>query len=294
MRTDPVTLQVLRNHARAAAESMATTLYRTAHSTFVKETEDFTIQLLDARRQALRRADRSRRHLVPGARLRGGDGLVPGGYRPGDIAITNDPYSGYLATHSPDIVMWKPVFHEGRDHRLRRRAHPQRRCRRRRAGQPLAHADRRAPGGHPRCPLRKLYREGVLDEGLLRVMLANVRMPGAELGRPQGAGRRGQHRRAAHPGSGSPLRARRSVVDGLADLLDYAEAQARAVLARPAGRRIPLHRVLRRGRGRRRPAAALPRAAHRGDARGARLHRHRSADARLAERADRRAIRATR
>ncbi|MFC7610959.1 hydantoinase B/oxoprolinase family protein [Teichococcus aestuarii] len=48
MRTDPVTLQVLRNHCRAAAESMATTLYRTAHSTFVKETEDFTIQLLDA------------------------------------------------------------------------------------------------------------------------------------------------------------------------------------------------------------------------------------------------------
>lgn len=38
MRTDPVTLQVLRNHTRAAAESMATTLYRTAHSTFVKET----------------------------------------------------------------------------------------------------------------------------------------------------------------------------------------------------------------------------------------------------------------
>ena len=33
---------------RAAAESMAYTLYRTAHSTFVKETEDFTIQLLDA------------------------------------------------------------------------------------------------------------------------------------------------------------------------------------------------------------------------------------------------------
>ena len=48
MRTDPVTLQILRNHLRAAAESMATTLYRTAHSTFVKETEDFTIQVLDA------------------------------------------------------------------------------------------------------------------------------------------------------------------------------------------------------------------------------------------------------
>ena len=42
MRIDPITLEVLKNHTRAAAESMAFTLYRTAHSTFVKETEDFT------------------------------------------------------------------------------------------------------------------------------------------------------------------------------------------------------------------------------------------------------------
>jgi N-methylhydantoinase B/oxoprolinase/acetone carboxylase alpha subunit len=33
-----VTLGVLANHCRAAAENMAYTLYRTAHSTFVKET----------------------------------------------------------------------------------------------------------------------------------------------------------------------------------------------------------------------------------------------------------------
>ena len=45
MAIDKVTLQVLANHCRAAAENMAYTLFRTAHSTFVKETEDFTIQL---------------------------------------------------------------------------------------------------------------------------------------------------------------------------------------------------------------------------------------------------------
>ncbi len=48
MKVDKVTLEILANHMRAAAESMAYTLYRTAHSTFVKETEDFTIQILDA------------------------------------------------------------------------------------------------------------------------------------------------------------------------------------------------------------------------------------------------------
>ena len=44
---DKVTLQVLANHCRAAAENMAYTLYRTAHSTFVKETEDFTVMVMD-------------------------------------------------------------------------------------------------------------------------------------------------------------------------------------------------------------------------------------------------------
>ena len=48
MRIDPVTLQIFANHAQAAADSMAFTLFRTAYSTFVKETEDFTIQILDA------------------------------------------------------------------------------------------------------------------------------------------------------------------------------------------------------------------------------------------------------
>ena len=39
---DPVTLQILKSHFEAAAESMGYTLLRTAHSAFVKETEDFT------------------------------------------------------------------------------------------------------------------------------------------------------------------------------------------------------------------------------------------------------------
>ena len=38
--------------------------------------------------------------------------MIPN-YEPGDIALTNDPYSGFLATHTPDLVLWKPIFHEG-------------------------------------------------------------------------------------------------------------------------------------------------------------------------------------
>ena len=38
------------DHAQAAADSMAFTLFRTAHSTFVKETEDFTTGLVSGQR----------------------------------------------------------------------------------------------------------------------------------------------------------------------------------------------------------------------------------------------------
>ena len=34
-------------------------------------------------------------------------------YHEGDICLTNDPYSGFVCTHSPDMHLWKPVFHEG-------------------------------------------------------------------------------------------------------------------------------------------------------------------------------------
>lgn len=229
MRTDPVTLQVFRNHARAAAESMATTLYRTAHSTFVKETEDFTIQILDAHGKSCAVPIDLGATWYPGLDYEAALALVPGGYQPGDIAMTNDPYSGFLATHSPDIVMWKPVFHEGAVIAF--------------AGGHIHNVD--VGGAVPaslsrtltdvhqegiRIPPAKLYREGVLDEGLARVMLANVRVPDQNWGDLKAlvaavnTGERRVQDLVRRFGA-------RTVVDGLADLLDYAEAQARAVLA---------------------------------------------------------------
>jgi len=229
MRTDPVTLQILRNHTRAAAESMATTLYRTAHSTFVKETEDFTTQLLDADGKAVAVPLDIGATWYPGVDYAGAIALVPGGYQPGDIAMTNDPYSGFLATHSPDIVMWKPVFHEGQIIAF--------------AGGHIHNVD--VGGAVPaslsrtltevhqegiRIPPMKIYHQGVLDDGLLRVMLTNVRVPTQNWGdlKAQVA--------AVNTGERRILDLVRrfgvtTVVDGLADLLDYAEAQARAVLA---------------------------------------------------------------
>ena len=46
MPRDGAALQILANYCAATAEAMAYTLMRTAHSTFVKETEDFSCGLL--------------------------------------------------------------------------------------------------------------------------------------------------------------------------------------------------------------------------------------------------------
>jgi hypothetical protein len=42
MRLDPLTIEVLRNYLQGAVEEMAYVVERTAYTTFVKETADFT------------------------------------------------------------------------------------------------------------------------------------------------------------------------------------------------------------------------------------------------------------
>lgn len=108
----PRTLQVLANFCGAAADAMAFTLMRTAHSAFVKETEDFSCQIVT--RDGLAFAN-PRQFGAPwysgidyGPLLASFDS-----YATGDICITNDPEAGHVATHTPDIHIWKPVFHDG-------------------------------------------------------------------------------------------------------------------------------------------------------------------------------------
>ncbi|WP_372619798.1 hydantoinase B/oxoprolinase family protein [Falsiroseomonas sp.] len=229
MRTDPITLQVLRNHCRAAAESMATTLYRTAHSTFVKETEDFTIQILDVRGKTCAVPLDLGATWYPGVDYEAAIALVPGGYQPGDIAMTNDPYAGNLATHTPDLHLWKPVFHAGEliayaaGHIHNTDV----------GGAVPASVSRTLTEVHQegiRVPPSKLFSAGVLDEGLRRLMLNNVRVPEQNWGDLKAliaAVNTGERRildLVSRFGA-------RTFTDGLADLLDYAEAQARAVIA---------------------------------------------------------------
>ncbi len=225
---DPVTLQIFANHARAAAENMAYTLYRTAHSTFVKETEDFTVQITDAKGQVIAIPMDIGATWYPGIDYGPAQGMIES-YEPGDIGFTNDPYSGNLATHAPDLHMWKPIFHEGElvcftcghIHNTDM------------GGAVPASLSRSLTEIHQegvRFPPMKLYRRGVLNEELLRVMLLNVRKPEQNLGDLKafvGALNTGERKiRAMLQKFGlADFRA------GLAGLQDYAEHQAREILA---------------------------------------------------------------
>ncbi|MDF0600971.1 hydantoinase B/oxoprolinase family protein [Psychromarinibacter sp. C21-152] len=226
---DKMTLQVLANHARAAAENMAHTLHRTAHSAFVKETQDFTVMLMDRAGDTFAVPTELGATWYPGLTYGRGIDLVEEPYRPGDVAFTNDPYSGHVATHAPDTHLWKPVFSDdeivawtgGHIHNTDM------------GGAVPASLSRSLTEIQQegiRFPPMKLVREGVFDEQILRIMSTNVRKPALNIGDIKAlvgalnTGERKVHAMIERFG-------RQGFVSGVAALKDQAEAQARAILA---------------------------------------------------------------
>ena len=228
MSIDKVALQVFANHCRAATEHMAYTLYRTAQSTFVKETEDFTIGLLTPQGKTFAIPLDLGATWFPGLDYGEAIKLVVGGYQDGDIAFTNDPYSGFVSTHTPDLHMWKPVFHDGEL-----------------VAFACGHIHNTDIGGAVPASLSrtlveihqegirftpaKLYKAGVLNEELLQVMMTNVRQPDQNWGDLKafvGALNTGARKV-------SDIIAKFGVEifrEGAEDLMDYAEHQARDIL----------------------------------------------------------------
>lgn len=224
---DQKNLQVFANHARAAAENMAYTLQRTAHSAFVKETEDFTVMLMNRAGETFAVPMGLGATWYPG--LTYGRALeMVDDYRPGDIAFTNDPYSCFVATHTPDTHLWKPVFHEGEIlawtgghiHNTDM------------GGAVPASLSRALTEIHQegiRFPPMKLVNQGVFDETVLKIMTTNVRKPDLNIGDIKalvGALNTGERKILAMVEKFG----RQAFLEGAEALLDHAEAQARALL----------------------------------------------------------------
>src|SRR5215475_6828394 len=173
---DPVLLEVLRNRLEAIADEMELTLLKSAASPIVKEGLDASAALFNVQGETIAQAAAIPIHLgaLQCAAQRIVRAFPPERMRDGDAFLLNDPYDG--GTHLPDITLALPVFSEGRAVAL--------------ACTMCHHQDvgGRTPGSVPTdatelyqegviIPPTQLFRAGVLDENLFRVLTRNVCLP---------------------------------------------------------------------------------------------------------------------
>ena len=110
---DPITLQVISGALDTIAEEMGHVLYRMSFSSIIRESQDLGAGLFDTDFNTLCESESTPLHIgsIPGY-LRGIDEtLQDGQWNDGDVVIHNHPYHG--ASHSPDIAIVMPIFHQG-------------------------------------------------------------------------------------------------------------------------------------------------------------------------------------
>ena len=179
-RVDPVTLQIVANALASIADEMATTIFRTAHSTVVRDGMDFSAAILDARGETVAQAVTVPFHLgsLPVAIERLLD-HYGNRMEPGDVFLMNDPFDGGI--HLQDMFLFAPVHHEGQLIGFTTTtAH---------------HGDvgGRLPGSSAcdnteifqegiRLPWLRLYAAGAPVEDVFKIIEANVRIPRMTLG----------------------------------------------------------------------------------------------------------------
>jgi N-methylhydantoinase B len=115
MEISPIDVEVVKNALLSVAEEMGVVLVRASQSTNIKERRDCSCGIFDAEGATIAQAEHVPMHL--GSML-GIIGNLKERYpletiRPGDMFITNDPFSGG-GTHLPDITVAAPVFVDGR------------------------------------------------------------------------------------------------------------------------------------------------------------------------------------
>lgn len=225
---DPLELSVLSHAVAMIAEEMGAVLVRSALSPNIRERRDASSAIFDAAGRMIAQAAHIPVHL--GAMPESVAAVRARQPRVGDVFLLNDPYHG--GSHLPDLTLIEVVgINDAIGGYAAVRAH---------------HADvgGMSPGSMPQgatelvqegliVPPVRLVREGVLDEELLELILANVRTPherrgdlGAQLA-ACATGAAGLRTLSARLGAGT-------LAAACDALLDYAERRVRARLA-------PLH-----------------------------------------------------
>lgn len=117
-RVDPVTQEIVRNGLKAIAQRVTRRMIRAANSFIVKEMEDCSASILDAHGQLLAEEAGPPIQLnTVGICLKTilEHYIRPADWEPGDVVITNDPYTGdgsLGATHTNDYLAFFPCFYE--------------------------------------------------------------------------------------------------------------------------------------------------------------------------------------
>lgn len=113
MITQAVLDEVLANHFRAIAEEMSNMVLKSAHTTFVKETQDYATALITPDGEVFAYPKRTGVTALMGIPLQAPIQSVKR-WDPGDVVIFNDPFhSRGAATHLPDLHVLMPVHHDG-------------------------------------------------------------------------------------------------------------------------------------------------------------------------------------
>ncbi|MCC6775521.1 MAG: hydantoinase B/oxoprolinase family protein [Hyphomicrobiales bacterium] len=112
--SDDILLEILIQRFRSIAEEMGYALQRTGYTVFVNETADLGVALVTPGGEIFGYPDSI--GIATFANLDCSEALSTfAHYDAGDIVITNDAYtSGSMASHLPDINVFKPVFHAGK------------------------------------------------------------------------------------------------------------------------------------------------------------------------------------
>jgi N-methylhydantoinase B len=194
---DPTMLEIYRALYTSVAEEMGIALRRTAFSPNIKERRDYSCAVFDAVGRVIAQGDHMPVHLgsMPMAVAAALDQIK---IAPGDVVAVNDPFAG--GTHLPDVTLLTGVYEEG----IGDGESGKKEMRKKKAGtnknsstqsqRPLFYVANRAhhadiggatPGSMGmatdvygeglRIPPVRIARGGVLDEDMMRLLLANVR-----------------------------------------------------------------------------------------------------------------------
>lgn len=176
---DPILVEVVKNELAAITEEMAIAVWKTGRSAMVKS-GDFAATICDSQGRLIGPGYASPFQLAFFMQLMPYLLEKQGGtFKPGDVIVTNDPYSG--STHMPDVAIIAPVFWQDQLVAFN-----------------LAYSHHTDIGGRfaggfssqctetfeegLRLPVVKLYNAGQRNEDLLQTILANVRVSEEWLG----------------------------------------------------------------------------------------------------------------